>query len=160
MNTSDETVKVQLEDVWDVMAEQLAVGGTVRFMPKGTSMLPMLRQGIDSVVLTAAPEKLNIYDLPLYKRASGQFVLHRVVGIDQNGYIMCGDNQFEREYGIAHSQILAVAKGFYRGDEYVDCTNEQYRKYCKKRVLNRYLYGKFPKLHGLRGKLLRKLHLR
>ena len=81
--------KVSLAELWPVMEEQINMGNTVRFGPKGTSMMPLIRQGIDSIVLKKAPDKLKKYDLPLYRRDDGHFVLHRVVGIDKDGYVMC-----------------------------------------------------------------------
>lgn len=125
---------VRLADIWPIMKEQLDAGKTVRFAPRGTSMLPVLRQGIDTVVLKSAPKKLKKYDLPLYLRENGQFILHRVVAVKKDGYVMCGDNQCMRETGITDSNILAVADGFYRDDVYVDCGDRKYRKYCIKQV--------------------------
>lgn len=125
---------VKLAEMWPFMEEQINAGKTVRFAPRGTSMLPMLRQGIDTVVLKKAPEKLKKYDLPLYRRENGQFVLHRVIKVDKDGYVMRGDNQWIREHGIKNENILAIASGFYRGDEFVSCDNSEYIKYCIKVV--------------------------
>ena len=49
----------QLEQLMPLILKQLQSGGTVRFKPHGTSMLPMLREGIDSVVLSPLPEQLQ-----------------------------------------------------------------------------------------------------
>ena len=54
---------------------------------------------------------MKIGDIPLYRRNDGAFVLHRVVGIKENGeYIMCGDNQFLLEFGITDKNIIGVAR--------------------------------------------------
>ncbi len=42
--------EVGLDDVMQIIAEKLEAGGLVTFNPKGTSMLPMLRDGDDTVV--------------------------------------------------------------------------------------------------------------
>ena len=133
--------QVSLAEMWPFMEEQINSGKKVRFGPKGTSMLPMIRQGIDSVVLKKAPKTLKKYDLPLFRRKDGQFVLHRVVSIRSDGYVMCGDNQYSREYGVKKEDILAIVDGFYRGDEYVSSDNEKYKKYCIKQVKNQYFKG-------------------
>lgn len=125
---------VKLAEMWPFMEEQIKAGKTVRFAPRGTSMLPMLRQGIDSVVLKKAPEKLKKYDLPLYMRENGQFVLHRVIGVKKDSYVMRGDNQRVSEYGITKENILAVASGFYREDTFISCDDPEYVKYCIKVV--------------------------
>ena len=111
--------------------EQLDRGSTVRFSPRGTSMLPMLRQGIDQVVLSPLPEKLNRFDLPLYQRSNGQYVLHRIVGEKDGAYICMGDNQFQKERGIVREQLIAVVSGCYRNGKYYAVTDLSYRLYCR-----------------------------
>lgn len=139
------------------MKEQIDSGKTVVFAPKGTSMLPLVRQDIDRVVLAKAPKKLKKYDLPLYLRENGQFVLHRVVGIDKNGYIMCGDNQTEREYGITDEQILALACGIYRENEYISFDDKKYVNYCKKQVLKKRIYAVYIRLRRFAGRIKHKI---
>ena len=101
-------------------------------IPVGTSMYPMLRNRRDSVYLVRYDgQGLKKYDLPVYKRANGQQVMHRCLGKDENGYIMCGDNQWTLEYGIKDEQIIAVAKGFYRDEKYIPNENKGYQLYYK-----------------------------
>ena len=120
-----------LDQMSDTIRQVLESGGEFRFYPRGTSMLPLLRQDVDSIALVAAPEKLHRRDIPLYTRPSGQYVLHRVVGEDADGYIMCGDNQTALEHGIRHSQICGVVTAIYRGKKQKrrDVTSAGYRIY-------------------------------
>ncbi|MBR2047524.1 MAG: S24/S26 family peptidase [Oscillospiraceae bacterium] len=120
----------RLKDLMPLIREQLAAGRQVRFKPRGTSMLPMLRQGIDSVVLSPLPEQLKKYDLPLYQRSSGQFVLHRIVEVGDS-YTCLGDNQFEKEPGIRHDQMIAVVTAFTRGDKRHSVNEPGYWLYCR-----------------------------
>lgn len=149
--------QIPLAELWPLMKEQIDCGKTVVFSPKGTSMLPLIRQDIDKVVLKKAPGQLKKYDLPLYLRENGQFVLHRVVGIDKNGYVMCGDNQFVREYGIKNEQILALACGFYRENEYISFDNKKYIRYSKKQVLKKRLYAFYIHLRSIASKIKHKI---
>lgn len=121
---------VRLEQLMPLFLKQLEAGGTVRFGPRGTSMLPMLRQGIDSVELSPLPEKLKKYDLPLYQRESGQYVLHRVIGAGET-YTCIGDNQFEPESGLHHSQMIALVTAFYRGGKRHSVDSLSHRLYCR-----------------------------
>ena len=101
-------------------------------IPVGTSMYPMLRNCRDSVYLVRYDgQGLEKYDLPVYKRTNGQQVMHRCLGKDENGYIMCGDNQWTLEHGIKDEQIIAVAKGFYRDEKYIPNENKWYQLYYK-----------------------------
>ena len=62
--------------------------------------------------------KPEIYDVVLYKRDNGKYILHRIIDVDSNGYVMCGDNQFIKELVRKKKQILAVMTGFYRDKKY------------------------------------------
>ena len=120
---------MQLEQLMPLIEAQLRQGKCIRYSPKGISMLPMIRQGIDSVVLSPVPERLQKYDLPLYRRASGGYVLHRVVAVGEC-YTCIGDNQLEYEYGVTHAQMIALVTAFYRGGKRYEITNRGYRLYC------------------------------
>ncbi len=109
-------------------------------IPVGTSMYPMLRNRRDSVYLVRYnKDGLKKYDLPVYKRANGMQVMHRCLGKDENGYIMCGDNQWVLEYGIQEEQIFAVAKGFYRDEKYIPNEKWSYRLYCRLWSMNLFI---------------------
>jgi hypothetical protein len=120
----------RLDALMPLIRERLEAGQTVRFSPMGISMLPMLRQGKDSVVLSPVPEKLKKYDLPLYRRPDGQYVLHRIVEVGDT-YTCIGDNQFRMEPGVEHGQILALVTAFYRGERKWEVTSPLYRLYCR-----------------------------
>ena len=113
-----------------IIREWLAEGKSVRFGPRGTSMLPMLRQGIDSVVISPLPEKLKKYDLPLYQRSNGQYVLHRVIAVGDT-YSCVGDNQFNYETGLTHDQMIGIVSRFYRKDKMISVDSIKYRIYCR-----------------------------
>lgn len=122
--------EVRLEQLMPLIEETLAAGNSVTFSPRGISMLPMLRQGVDSVVLSPLPQKLKKYDLPLYRRDNGKFVLHRVVGVGET-YTCVGDNQFDYELGLRHDQMIAVVSAFYRGEKLHGVDELGYRIYCR-----------------------------
>lgn len=119
-----------LDDLMPLFREQLAAGQSVRFSPRGVSMLPMLRQDTDSVVLSPLPDKLKKYDLPLYQRHDGHYVIHRIVAAGET-YTCIGDNQFVPEPGLKHAQMIAVVTVFYRGGREIKVSNPGYRLYCR-----------------------------
>ena len=152
-----ENKQIPLAELWPIMKEQLDDGKTVVFSPKGTSMLPIIRQGIDRVVLKKAPAELKKYDLPLYLRTNGQFVLHRVVKKNKNGYVMCGDNQFRYEYGIKQNQILAIASGMYKGEKFISFESKENLRYCRKQVLKMRFYGVYVRIMRLGSRIKHKI---
>lgn len=121
---------VRLDELMPLIREQLAEGKQVKFAPRGTSMLPMLRQGVDSVILSPLPDKLKKYDLPLYQRQNGQYVLHRVIKAGET-YTCMGDNQFVPEHGLRHEQMIAVVTAFCRGERQIAVKSLSHRIYCR-----------------------------
>ncbi len=121
---------VELEQMLPLMEQAFSAGGSICFMPNGTSMLPLLRQGVDSVTLSALPKRLKKYDLPLYRRENGQFVIHRIVKTGAT-YTCMGDNQFVAEKGLRLDQMIAVVTALHRGDRCVDVSQLTYKMYCR-----------------------------
>lgn len=122
--------ELSLEQMMPLIREYLQAGKTVKFSPKGTSMMPMLRQGIDNVVLSAPQGALKKYDLPLYQRENGQYVLHRIVQVGED-YTCVGDNQFDLEHGVRHDRVIAVMTAFTRGEKLYCAEDLRYRIYCR-----------------------------
>lgn len=120
----------RMDDLIPLFRERLEAGQKVRFSPRGISMLPMLRQGRDCVILSPVPEKLKKYDLPLYRRDDGKYVLHRVVKVDET-YTCIGDNQFVYEPGLRHDQMIAVVSAFCRDEKQYSISHMGYRIYCR-----------------------------
>ena len=122
--------KTELDSLMPLMREQLAAGGTVTFSPHGVSMLPMIRQGKDSVTLSPIKGRLKKYDLPLYMRDNGQYVLHRIIRVGET-YDCIGDNQYQIEHGVRHDQLIAVVSSFSRDGRIVKVTSPKYWLYCR-----------------------------
>lgn len=120
----------QLAELMPLIREKLDAGQCIRFSPMGTSMLPMLRQGRDSVLLSPLPDKLHKYDLPLYQRDNGKFIMHRIVEVAET-YTCVGDNQFELEQGVRHDQMIALVTVLYRDGREIKVDSFGYRLYCR-----------------------------
>lgn len=121
-----------MAELYPIMDEVLKNGGEVTFTPSGISMMPMLHNRTDEVVLESPRFPLKKYDLPLYRRDNGVFILHRVVDVSPDGtYVMSGDNQWQREYGIRDDNIIGVVKSFKRNGKKYSCTDKSYMRYCR-----------------------------
>lgn len=138
------TNELQLEQLMPLIREQLDLGKQVILSPNGKSMLPMLRPGRDSVVLSPITGELKKYDIPLYQRDSGQYVLHRIVKAAES-YTLVGDGQLCVEKGVRRDQIIAVVTSFIRNGKKHSVNDFWYGAYCRlwhwTRPLRRLLYG-------------------
>ncbi len=103
--------------------------GSLLIIPYGHSMWPLLRSGIDPVYLKK-PVILRKYDVILFRRNQAQLVLHRIVAVGKDSYLICGDAESGREW-IRPEQVKAVMGGFYRGKAYIGCDHPLYRIYVQ-----------------------------
>lgn len=115
--------KRQIEDV--LQQEGVFVSTTV-----GTSMFPMLRNRRDTIIVKPYEGRLKKYDVPLYKRNSN-YILHRIIEVRPDSYVICGDNCVQKEYDISDEQILGVLTGFYRGSRQVNMDGWKYKAYVR-----------------------------
>ncbi len=112
--------------------EIIAVNGMYTGLTMGRSMWPLLRQQRDNIIIVAPNGRLKKYDVALYVTESGKYILHRVVEVYDDHYIITGDNLLAKEY-VTDDMICGVLAGFYRnGKHYVDCKNGRlYKLYSK-----------------------------
>ncbi len=140
------TKTVEMKVLLPLIQQNIKNGVDTTIIVTGNSMRPLFHHGQDRVVLTACDATaLKRGDVPLYQRADGQVVLHRIIGQDTDGYHLVGDAQIAIETGIAPAQIIGVMKGFYRKGRYTACTALRYRLYSAfwlaVRPLRPYLLG-------------------
>ncbi len=100
----------------------------------GTSMLPMLKNRRDTIVVKAKNERLKPLDVALYKRGDA-YILHRVLKVTDSGYIIRGDNCYFDEI-VPEESVIGVLTEFFRKKKHYLCTDAHYLKYAKKRVKN------------------------
>lgn len=128
-----ENGKMKIEEV---LAERgVYIGPTV-----GVSMLPMLKNRRDTIVVKPKTERLKRLDVALYKRGE-LYVLHRVLQPIDGGYIIRGDNCYADE-NVPEEAVFGVLTEFFRKDKHYFCTDKKYLKYAEKRV-KRYKIRRF-----------------
>ncbi len=84
--------KRSMNDLHPFISESIRDGGQFVFYPGGNSMLPTIIPNTDCVVLVEA-KNLKKYDLVLFTRTDGKYVLHRIMKIHCGQYTIKGDNQ-------------------------------------------------------------------
>ena len=112
-----------------LIREVLASDGEFRLYPHGTSMLPLIRQGVDSVALRSLDRPPRKFDILFYQRQDGSYILHRVKKVTSDGLAMWGDNHTMLEYGVTEDMIIGYAARIFRGETELDCQSFRYRLY-------------------------------
>lgn len=109
----------------------LAEDGFLVYKGTGTSMLPAFRPDRDLMVVVPAAGRLRKYDVALYRRPDGRYVLHRALSVRPHDYAFRGDNCARMEYGVTDDDILGVMTAFVRDGQRVEVSNPWYRLYVR-----------------------------
>lgn len=96
----------------------------------GNSMSPFLNEHINRVVISKLNRDIHLYDIVLYK-TNNKYVLHRVIGINDNEYVIRGDNRLLEEY-IQKDKILGILIAYYSKDEYIEINDDINKKWYKR----------------------------
>ena len=107
--------------------KELRESGYYASTTKGVSMEPLFRTHRDMIILKAAEGELKKYDVALYKYKD-KYVLHRVVGVREDCYLIRGDNTYVLER-VPKDAILAVLVEFVRAGKKHSCRDFRYRVY-------------------------------
>ena len=104
--------------------------GSLTYTNVGVSMLPLLRQGKDMLIVSKRNgERCRAGDVVLYRRPPGRYVLHRVIEVRPDDYVILGDNCVNKEYGIRDDDIIAVMTGYIRKGREHSISEKGYRLY-------------------------------
>lgn len=94
----------------------------------GMSMYPLLRDRKDRIIVRPNKDKYCISDVILFQRPNGKIILHRIVGENDNHYLVCGDNQYTIEK-VSKEFVIGKLVAFYRGNRYVSIKEIRYKFY-------------------------------
>lgn len=120
---------------------------------RGVSMLPLLKEGKDEVLLGDCGDRaaLSVGEVILFDRG-GEQVLHRIIRVEtepssgRTVYEVRGDNCMGSDR-VFPEQILARMTGYVRDGRIVRTEDAGYRKYVKR------LLAQSPRGHRLRVRL-------
>ncbi|MBQ7745811.1 MAG: S24/S26 family peptidase [Ruminococcus sp.] len=116
----------------DIINEQ----GQLVYTNVGDSMYPLIKPR-DLLVIKKVTAPLKKNDIPLYKRDSGQYVLHRIVKIKNGEYYICGDNRAFIERGITDRHIIGVLTDIVREGRTIPVNSPEFKSYVKLLPLRR-----------------------
>lgn len=116
------------ESIKDILDEY----GQYTGLTMGASMWPLIHQQKDNIIVLKPQGRLKKYDIPVYVTKSGKYIMHRIVEVNDDHYIIIGDNLLTREY-VTDDMICGELVGFYKnGKKYIDCKkNKAYLFYSK-----------------------------
>ena len=103
--------------------------GYIAYTNVGYSMMPFLRQKKDIIEIhKKGPERCKKYDVVLYKRGN-KYILHRILKIYPDGYLIAGDHCTFVEKDIKDEHIIGVMTRVLRNGKYITPDNIWYKLY-------------------------------
>ena len=109
--------------------EILEKTGTYTGLTVGSSMQPLLHEQKDNIIVVRPEGRLKKYDVALYVTSYGKYIMHRVIEVCDDHYVIMGDNLLKKEY-VTDDMICGKLVGFYKnGKHYVDCENSKLYKF-------------------------------
>lgn len=108
--------------------EILKEKGFLVYTNVGISMLPLLRQRRDIIEIRPIIGRAKKYDAVLYK-VGDAYILHRVLKVRPKDYIICGDHNIHREFGITDDMLLGVMTRVIRDGKSIYPTDWKYKLY-------------------------------
>lgn len=99
--------QVTMEELMPLFREQLESGRKIQFAPAGISMRPMLEHKVDQVFLEkATKDNVKKWDVVLFKADNGAYILHRVISLNENGFVTRGDNNYGNDKWQPYDALL------------------------------------------------------
>lgn len=147
--------EVAFAELMPIIEDAFAQGLTVTLPVTGNSMRPLFVHKRDQVVLAACnATALKRGDVPLYQRANGQYVLHRIVRVYPQTFTLVGDAQTELEVGLEKERVKAVMIGYIRKGKKASCRSFRYRCYVAiwslLRPLRPFIFAVRRRMRGVR----------
>jgi signal peptidase len=106
---------IKSSELFPAVTELLQNDQKVRITVTGDSMMPFLRENIDSIELSGVTfRELYFGQIPLIKRDNGQYILHRLVWKKRNSFYIAGDAQNWVEGPLRPEQLIAVVTKVWR----------------------------------------------
>lgn len=105
---------------------------------RGPSMQPLLKQHRDIVTIRRVEREIKRGDVVLYPYfRDNKYVLHRVIKVEDDKYIIRGDNNFFTEK-VKKEKVVGILVSFIRKGKYCDCEKSLWYKLYTFWILNSY----------------------
>lgn len=154
---SETRIYAEMSELAPIIEESLERGVSVTIAIRGRSMLPMLVEGEDSVTLSPIARDIRRNDIILYRRGSGEYVLHRIISEKDGAYTLQGDAQKTPETGVLREDIIAVVSSYTKRGKEKSLGSLSYKLYCARLAFCRFGRSLCRATRRFFGKIYRRL---
>ena len=135
---------------------ELQKNGVYASVTKGVSMSPLFKTNRDMIILKKIDEEPKRLDVVLYRSGSGKYLLHRIVKVLPDHYVIRGDNTYTPE-NVGKNEIIAILTEFNRKGKRRSVDHVGYRVYSSVWTFIYPLRYLFRKLRGIAGRVYRRM---
>ena len=121
---------IDFDQASSLVEEELIKSGVFASTTSGVSMEPLFRTHRDVVIIARPEGELKKYDVALYRTRAGKYVLHRVISVKADEYLIRGDNTYSIEH-VAKDRVIGVLVEFNRAGKKYKCTDKSYLIYSR-----------------------------
>lgn len=118
---------MQLENP-HIIEDSLEKHGIFASRTRGTSMWPVFRTHRDTVYIVKPEGKLRPRDIALYTSPDGRYIMHRVIRVKKDEYIIRGDNTYITEH-VPHDRVIGILMEFDRKGKHHTTKDFSFRLY-------------------------------
>ena len=108
--------------------EELRKHGKYFSVPRGRSMRPMIDSKKGVVEIHELKTEAKRYDVVLYETKDDVGIIHRVLHVKDDHYVIAGDNCWRLEY-VPKKAVVGIVVRFYRKGKWHEVTSRGYRIY-------------------------------
>ena len=113
-----------------IIENELDRYGAYASVTRGVSMRPLFKTHRDVVVVKKCDGELRKYDVALYRSPTGSYVLHRVIKVLPDTYLIRGDNTFVIEK-VPKNRIIGILSEFNRKGKQYTVNGTGYKIYSR-----------------------------
>ena len=126
---SEGLISLPAEKLLPILTAAVNCGGRFVLTVTGNSMTPTLHHLKDRVELVSVDQRpVRKGEIILFRRATGECILHRVLREENQLYRVNGDAQTWVEW-VSPKRVLAVVSRVQRNGKWISCDGKRYRVY-------------------------------
>lgn len=114
---------VDTREYISALRELTEQGKEVSLLISGNSMSPFMVHQRDTICFKKPDRELKKGDMVFYQRVNGQFIMHRIWKVKEDGFYIVGDAQQEIEGPVKREQIFAVVTKVKRKGKWIEPGN-------------------------------------
>ncbi len=129
-----EELKTKAEPTSDrasgLIEKELSENGYYASNTLGKSMRPLFKTRRDMIIVKRPESELKKYDVALYVTPNGKYILHRVIAVKENIYLIRGDNTYSVER-VPKDWVIGVLVKFNRRGSLHTVDERSYKLYSR-----------------------------